>query len=304
VKDELSRRDLLGRAGLALGGLVTIGGLACSGDEDPRTIVEECPAPADPGPQVISFPYKQFLPAGYQLDVAAVKEAAYHGYYEGGCCHGAYKAILNHLAQTVGQPFSLMPLDFCKFGGGGVAGYGSICGAVLGSQLVINMVVEESKPDPADATKTIALRNPMMTAVMRWYESFAFPAYSPTAVDAKETGLTKDFSQSNLAALQVVPGSHLCHASVTSWCAANGVSASGKDKLARCARLTADVAGEAAELINAYLTSNSVAPIAMKTEDQACGTCHGAATTSKPVAAGMSCTSCHPIATTTPYPHP
>ena len=72
--------------------------------------------------------------------------------------------------------------------------------------------------------------------LLRWYEGNAFPAYVPAAVDAGETGLTKDFSAANIASLQVVPGSHLCHASLSRWCAVNNVNARDGDKRARCAR--------------------------------------------------------------------
>jgi len=165
-----SRRNLLGQAGLAFGGLVTLGALQGCGED------ETTPPPVVTGPTVKDFPYEQHLTADYRLDPAPVREAAYHAYYAGGCCHGAYSALLGHLATTAGKPFDLLPLDFGKFGGGGVAGYGSICGAVLGGVMVINMIV-------SDATA----RGNMMTDLMRWYEGEAFPKYVPAAVDAAET---------------------------------------------------------------------------------------------------------------------
>jgi hypothetical protein len=281
VKKELSRRDLIGRAGLALGGIVTMGALQACGEDEP-------PPPADPGPQVADFPYEQHLQAGYQLDAAAVKEAAYHAYYAGGCCHGAYSALLGHLASTAGAPFNLLPIDFGRFGGGGIAGYGSICGAVLGGVMVINMVVSNA-----------TARGAMMTDLMRWYEGFAFPAYAPAAVDAAETGLTKDFGAANLVNLQVVPASHLCHSSVSKWCAIQGVSASGADKKARCARLTADVAGKVAEILNQYLASTGTySAAAIDATSGTCLGCHPGTSVTQPVAAGMSCASCHSDKTT------
>lgn len=276
MKKELSRRDLLGRAGLALGGAVTMGAVqACSSNDT-------SPAPA-PGPQVADFPYEQHLPAAYQLDAAAVKEPAYHGYYAGGCCHGAFSSLVSHLAQTAGAPFDLLPADFGKFGGGGIAGYGSICGAVLGGVLVINMVAANA-----------SARAAMMTDLMRWYEGNLFPAYVPTAVDAAETGTTLDFSAANIASLQVAPGSHLCHASVSGWCAARGVSASGADKKARCARLTADVAGKVAEVLNTYLSTQAYTAAGIDATSATCLGCHTAGSTLRPVASGMKCSSCHP----------
>ncbi|MGC3996970.1 MAG: C-GCAxxG-C-C family protein [Anaeromyxobacter sp.] len=281
-KSDLTRRNLLGRAGLALGGLVSLGALQGCGDGGGTT--EEPPPPPPTGPQVNEFPYQQHLPDGYAMaDLPAVQEAAYHGYYAGGCCHGAYSAILAKLAADVGAPYDKLPLDFGKFGGGGIASYGSICGAVLGGVLHINMMV-------ADATA----RGNMMTDLMRWYERTAFPMYSPAAVDAAETGLTLDFSQSNLVQLGVVPGTHLCHGSVTRWCSEMGVAAGGADKKARCARLTADVAGKVAEMLNAYLANAAYTPAGRDDTSNTCVACHTPATTNKPpVASGMECASCH-----------
>lgn len=277
---ELSRRNLLGRAGLALGGAVTLGVLqACGSDSDPAPQQ----TPQEPaGPQVADFPYEQHLPAGYRLDPTPIREAAYQGYYAGGCCHGAYSALVGHLAQTAGAPFTLLPLDFGKFGGGGIASYGSICGALLGGVLVTNMVV-------ADATARAAI----MTDLMRWYEGASFPQYTPQAVNAGETGLVKDFSAGNLVNLQQVPGAHLCHASVSGWCAANGVSATGADKKARCARLTADVAGKVAELLNTYLETKAFTAAPIDDASKTCLVCHPGTSTTEPVASGMTCTTCH-----------
>lgn len=283
--EQLGRRNILRQAGLAIGGAMAAGTLAACGEDKVQVdrIVEVPPS----GPQPSQFPYAQHVADGYQLDVAAVKEAAYQAYYAGGCCHGAYSALLGHLATTVGQPFNLLPIDFGKFGGGGVAGYGSICGAALGGVLLINMVVA----DPAAPAP--AVRNPMIAELLRWYEGFAFPAYSPVAVNAAETGLVKDFSAANLVNLQRKPASHLCHASVSGWCAQVGVAANGKDKVARCARLTADVAGKVAELLNDYLANRPLTPTARDAASATCVVCHPATSTAQPVSSGMACVTCH-----------
>lgn len=285
MNEKLTRRNLIGRAGLALGGAVTLGALQGCGSDSSSSTSTDTQTTAKP--QVADFPYEKHLSADYQLAPAAVREAAYHAYYAGGCCHGAYSALVGHLAQTAGAPFDLLPLDFGKFGGGGIANYGSICGSALGSILVINMIV-------ADA----AARSALITDLLRWYEGNAFPAYDPAATDAAETGLTLDFSRTNLASLQVVPGSHLCHASVSSWCAKNGVAADKADKKARCSRLTADVAGKTAEMLNAYLTSGLIgtrkyAAAAIDSASSTCLGCHPAASTTRPVASGMTCVTCH-----------
>jgi hypothetical protein len=297
VKKELSRRDLLGRAGMAIGGALTLGALqACGGDSsDP-------PQQQTAEPLVSDFPYEKHLPAGFALDADAIKQAAYEAYYAGGCCHGAYSALLGDLQQSAGAPFNQLPLAFGKFGGGGVDGFGSICGAALGSVLVMNMVVESA-----------AERKKLVTELLRWYEGAAFPAYVPTSLAALETGKTLKFAGDGGSlpdALAVVPGSHLCHASVSGWCHANGdVDANGADKKARCARLTADVAGKAADLVNAFLASaaygsrTAAAPAAIAGN---CGGCHDNSKTPAKVdpvvATGMECGTCHETHTVTTLP--
>lgn len=290
--EQVSRRQMIAKAGLALGGVATLGALACGSDSSSASTTTTPVEPPVTGPQVADFPYDKHIGAGYQLKGAPIQEAAYHAYYDGGCCHGAYSSLLGHLAETVGAPFNLLPKDFGKFGGGGIAGFGTICGAVLGGVMIINHIV--SKAD---------VRAKMMTELMRWYEGYNFPHYVPAAVDTRETGTTKDFSASNIATLQVVPGSQLCHASVSKWCAANGVSAKGADKIARCSRLTADVAGKVAEILNTYLSTGDYAGgLALDATSQSCTGCHPATSPTRPVASGMTCTSCHPDKTTFPHP--
>lgn len=279
-KVQLGRRDILGRAGLALGGLVALGSLPGCDEE------ESCPTPA-PASKVNLFPYDQHIAPAYQLDPEVVQEAAYHAYYAGGCCHGTYSALLGHLASTVGAPFNELPINFGKFGAGGIDGYGSICGSLLGAQLIINMVV-------SDATA----RKNMIWELMRWYETYAFPSYVPVTVDPLES-VTLDFTGTDPDKTDVVtvaPGSHLCHPSVSTWCLTNAVSAGSGDKKARCARLTADVAGKTTALLNAYLIAapRAYATIGVADPNSACDGCHTAAAASPPsVASDMTCVTCH-----------
>lgn len=309
MKELITRRNLLGRAGLALGGAVTLGTLQACDSADAAT---------PPTPQVKDFPYEKHLPANYQLDVDAIKEAAYQAYYAGGCCHGAFSALVGHLAETAGAPFDLLPLDQCKFGGGGIAAYGSICGAVLGGVLVVNMVVQNpTEPPPGSPAGTAPqdVRAALLTELMRWYETFQFPEYVPltrhvneyTNKDRAQPLLTTvafetDPAAVNGDAIRRAPGSHLCHASVTSWCKELNVTAAGADKLARCARLTSDVAGKTAELLNGYLASNRLAFTgSAENGSTGCTPCHtktsvAGGTKGPSVNAGMACTSCHPTA--------
>jgi hypothetical protein len=282
---------------MAIGGALAFGALQACGDDSSDAPAEQQPIT----PQVSDFPYEKHLPADFQLDVATLKQAAYTAYYAGGCGHGAFSALLADL-QRAGAPFTSLPLAFGKFGGGGVDGYGSICGAALGSVLILNAVIE-------NATE----RKKLVATLLRWYEGFAFPAYVPTTIAAAESGKTLAFegdTSGNPAALAVVPGSHLCHASVSGWCHENGdVDANGADKKARCARLTADVAGKAAELMNAFLASGAYGSRSAEAAPPLAGNCMGCHNNGQPtptvdpvVATGMECGTCHTTHTITEVP--
>ncbi len=309
MKKELTRRDLIGRAGLAIGGAMSLGVLnGCSGSSGTDGApVPECAANAA---ALKDFPYAKYLPAGFALDAATAQEAAYHGYYTGGGCgNGVWVGLLGELARA-GEPFSQLPMAFGAFGGGGIAGFGSICGAVLSGNLILNTVVSNA-----------TARANLMTELMRWYETFDFPTYAPVTVDPAEAAATEGGTSASKLVLdwgteptkpavtKVQPGSHLCHASVSGWCAKQSpiVAAGGAnqtDKKARCARVTADVAGKVVALLNAYLASGalgsrSFAAPAVPTTVTECTTCHGTGvlqhngTAVSPAATGMSCPTCH-----------
>ena len=307
MSKTISRRSMISQAGLAVGGAMTLGALSGCGEED-----SSCPPPncADTAAELKDFPYEKYVPADFALDRDTIQEAAYHGYYNGGGCgHGVYSALLGDLARA-GAPFDQLPVNFGVFGGGGIAAFGSICGAVLSGTLILNQVV-------ANGTA----RGAMMTELMRWYETHQFPAYVPVTVDPLESASTDAGSSTNKLVLnwgtestkpavtQVAPGSHLCHASVSGWCAGqlpivNAGTTNQPDKKARCARVTADVAGKVVDIITAYLASGalgarSFTATAAPTTVTECTVCHGNAVSqhnsldAPPVATGMSCPSCH-----------
>ena len=269
----VSRRDLITNAGMAVGGAVAGSVLVAGCNNDAQAA----------GPQVADFPYKKHIPSGFVFDKAAIQEESYHLFYVGGCGHGAFKSIMQHLADKVGAPFNLLAMDQAIYMGGGIAGYGSICGGINGAILAINMIVEEA-----------SVRSAMITDLIRWYEGNAFPAYVPATVDAAEAGKpTLDFSAANIVHLQITPQSHLCHASRSQWSSHNGVPAAGPDLSARCGRLTADVTGKAVDLLTSYLATGTHTAAAIDSVSAGCLTCHTPATTTHPVAAAMRCDSCH-----------
>ena len=126
TEKELSRRSLLSRAGIAIGGALTLGALqACS-----RRTSRNPPPQQAAEPLVSDFPYEKHPSADFQLDVAAVKQRAYADLLPGRLLPrsvqraprrpAAGRLAVHRAAARVRQVRRRR-----------VDGYGSICGAAL-----------------------------------------------------------------------------------------------------------------------------------------------------------------------------
>jgi len=172
-------------------------------------------------------------------------------YYQYGCGQATFQALLNEL----GYPFTTVPTAVLRFGEGGVVGWGSHCGALLGSSAIISLV---HGADPATSSKLI-------TQLTGWYTEF------------------------------IGSGSPLCHVSVTEWCKANGVTVESQERKDRCSRVAGEAAKKAALLLNAYDDTKAVDPtFGPRAAVVACQSCHGASAMGQ-VRSGVlqDCTMCH-----------
>lgn len=209
------------------------------------------------------WPYKK-------LDPEVVRKRGYDGYQKGGCCYGAAYAIIGALAEEVGFPFTLVPIDMFRYGEGGAVGWGTLCGALNGSGAAISLVCN------ADVYRKL------INELMGWYTQEPFPS-------KKHDAYSKFPDQ-----VQNVSGSPLCHVSVTEWCKASGFKVTDPQRLERCAKLTGDVAAFAVELLNRQL-EGTFAPV-YKTPDEFanCISCHvGKDSALNNVQGKMNCVQCH-----------
>jgi len=212
------------------------------------------------------WPYAELNPQ----NVAALGHA---GYYEGGCCYGAFKALIVPLSEAVGSPYDTFPIDMMRYGEGGVTGWGSVCGTINGAAAAINLVCPMANA-----------RN-LINELVAWYSVTPLPIYVPDGGEAMAANASN---------------SPLCHASVSNWCAVSGLTVSSAERKERCARLVADVASKAATLLNANLNGTFVAEHGPAETVGECMTCHGS-TVMNNTLGKMDCVSCHKPHSTLPF---
>lgn len=209
------------------------------------------------------YPYKK-------LDPDTVRKAGYQAYYDGGCMYGAAVAIIGTLQKEVGAPFTNIPLDMFRYGEGGMAGWGTLCGALNGASAAINLVLP--KPDYAA----------VVGELLGWYTGFAFPS--------KDHDAYAKFKNQPTSAC----GSPLCHASVSDWCKAAGKKVGDPERLDRCAKVTGDVAAKAVEFLNAKVDGKFVAAWKPADEYASCMECHwGPKSMLNNEQGKMNCLPCH-----------
>lgn len=249
-KSKVSRRSFLktSSAALAAGGIgVAAGGVGLSLGMNGRPALASAEWP---------LPY-------VPLDPELVRVRAHLGYYNGECCYGAFYGILETLKEEVGGPYNEIPAEIMIYGGGGIAGWGTTCGALIGSCSAMALAA----PD-AEVAKSLA------NALLGWYSTTAIPSDR-----ANQVAVDGDYLVEELKAEgeldSSVSESPLCHISVSKWCQATGFASGSPERSERCARLVGDTAAHAVELLNAQHADGSFDPgFAFSAAAQGCMACH------------------------------
>ncbi len=267
---RLNRRDFIK-------GAAVLSGAAICGAGTVKQVMAEETAPAA---QAEAPPF----PWGYQeLDPEYVRKLGHLGYYLEECGGGAFWAIMTALKEKIGYPYTLMPLPTkeqfvehltnpeegkhfqvpMQYGVGGVANFGSLCGAPNGSASAITFAM------PFNDVLDIVPR------LMRYYETEAFPTDKSNKYAAGHEFLVPKY-KSDKALLQSPSDSVLCHVSVGKWCEKSGYASGSKERSERCARVTGDVAAMAVTLMNAKLRGDldTVFPMQLSHDTAGCRTCH------------------------------
>lgn len=221
-------------------------------------------------------------PAPYEtLDVETVRINAHDDYVtEGkGCCFAAFNAIVNLLRAQLPDTFPTFPSEIMVYGHGGVAGWGTICGATNGAAAAISLVCDKASSDA------------LISELCGWYTQAIFP--SDISNDYAVQGDKYSATKSDEVLTQNSCGSVLCHISCTKWCEAAGIAINDVKRKERCARLTGDVAAKAAELLNAHYGSGFTAEYVPPATIATCMACHGSEGAKKNVASKSECEQCH-----------
>jgi hypothetical protein len=262
---KISRQDFLKKGALATtgAGALSLIGMEMLGSQK-----------ATAAPTGFTWPYPYAT-----LDPEVVRIKGHDLYFAGyACCSGAFTAIIQALADTVGDPYTTFPVEMMLFGGGGAAGWGTLCGALNGSASAISLVTE----------KTVA--NALINELIGWYTTAKFPSDQSNTNAVNHANTHNDF---DMVLPQEVCGSPLCHISVTSWCVAADKTVGSNERKERCARLCGDVASKAVELLNAQFAGTFVAEYQTPESVADCLACHGGSGMVANVSSKMTCIPCH-----------
>jgi hypothetical protein len=204
------------------------------------------------------------------LDPAMTAGSAYELYKSGSCMYAVFRSILAQLADRFGEPYASFPFHMMRYGQSGIAGFGTVCGAINGAAALIGLLVPEKIPQES-----------LITGLFRWYEKANIPGYGPQSP-------VLDFTPP-----PSVSDSVLCHASVTNWVKKSGYKADSDQRRERCRRLTSDVAFHTAVILNEYIANSYLTDGHDNENIKACMTCHGNKGKLDNTLGKMECSSCH-----------
>jgi len=202
-----------------------------------------------------------------------------HAYYfQGGCGFAGFAGILKQLQEKLGEPFTRIPAEMFGFAGGGVKGWGTICGALNGAAAAVSLVCDSKSSGP------------VINELIGWYTETLLPTDTSNLYAVSDKYTVK----SDIEELpQNKSGSPLCHISLSGWSAFSGYSVGSPEQLERCSRLSGDVVAKATALLNAQKDGSFKAEYLDLKSTTECLSCHGQKQEVSNVSTKMSCTMCH-----------
>ena len=241
----MSRRKFLGRGAIAVGAagatVVATGGVGLL----TNTLASAYSPPPPPPPPggtcaatgAIKHPKGTWgYPSG-GLDPDACAERAYHSYRVGHCAYAVIDGVIGTLQDQLGSPYTnIDPASFI-FLWGGLNGWGTACGTVVGAGITVNLIAD-------------GLSLAMSEELTGYYAITDLPLYVPVTNDYK--GTDPRFVTGGTFP-QNTPNTPLCHVSIGKWMTAAGVTDFWSDeRTERCGRVAATMARRTVELLNAW----------------------------------------------------
>lgn len=212
------------------------------------------------------YPYAQIDP-----ELARIKAHTLY-WNDKDCCAGVFGGIVQCLAEAIGEPWSSFPIEVMLFGRGGGVGWGSLCGALNGAAGLVSLVTEK------------APSTDLVNEIWGWYTTENIPSDQANQTTYEVQNYTGDLPQN-------IPGSPLCHASVSQWCMIANKKVSDVERKERCARLAGDIAAITVQVLNEYFASTFVPTFTDPESNATCAPCH--VTAFNNVATHMECAPCH-----------
>ncbi|MBL8144004.1 MAG: C_GCAxxG_C_C family protein [Acidobacteria bacterium] len=212
------------------------------------------------------------------LDPEDIRKRGHKFYYDGGCGYGAFNALVSALGEKFGEPYTLMPPQMLYFGGGGGAGWGTLCGALNGAAAAISLVVDRSSASS------------IVSELFGWYTNALFPSNISNDYATQHVFLV---NRNDKALVQTKSSTPLCHGSVSKWCTEAKLKSSAPERAERCARLTGDTVARAVEMLNAFAAGSFKASFVANQAVSECMTCHDATYGHVISTVKMDCRQCH-----------
>ena len=272
----MSRRKFLVSAG-TVAAAASLAGVGLAKVAEPAEAANATPTP---------WPYP--TDPALQPDPQAMGLRAYELYYlQGGCAEATWYPLVEALSAANPTTWGVIPKKLFAFGGGGVAGWGTLCGTCNGSAAIVGMVVGT----PADRNKIID-------------ELFQYYAETPLPTNAVDKAVHAGWAPTAgvAAPLPNVPTatahSQLCHASIAQWTNVAGKADGSPEQKDRCAKACHDMAFKTTMLLNAYFANNAKA-VPAGVLDPSIASCQaGCHSDAK---GRMACDSCHTETGTGPH---
>lgn len=266
----MSRRRFLAGAG-AVVGAATVSGL----------VLGEWPGTAQAAGTDLPWAYP--TDPAQQPDPEALARRAFETYFASGCAEASWWPFVEALSAVDPATWGTLPKNMFRFGGGGVGGWGTLCGTVNGSCAAIGMTV-------SNATH----RNNLISAIMQYYATTPLPTNAAWKSHQGVLGLADAWNPAAPAStpLENVPcstaDSPLCHSSLVQWTMTTGATNGGPLQKDRCGKACFDIVRKTTELLNAFFQTSVSPAEVLDPSVAACRTCHLTYTGAK-----MACGSCH-----------